>query len=462
MSESFGLRTRFETDGVFWDAKNPERTFSGHLSSARHIELTTSAEIAGPERWFPNPKADGPAPENVLGHTTSIGPCSLIGLHEIPGSRSLNAETGQTIVSRRYRVDACIIGCHIQNDLAPLLCSGWFACSGIDEWFPGCAETAITEDGVSLFFRSKAPAIVDFCLLCLRSRVEIVVNPNLRFSPAGKRVSARSQPQIRLEPETPRSLEWLMDVAWRFENFFSLCLGTSVRLHTVSLETLAGKKGWLIAHRRDIKAEETDVQSWVKCDHLKLAAAIANWFSLSEVFRPLENLLFGVIRASSPVSEQEFLALAQAIESFHRMTDSSTTIATAAFRLIFKSLRKTIIDQYGGSPIVTRLCDSIRYCNEPSFQYRVESLLKRLSARNAEKLLGDLSKFEQTLRQTRNYFTHPGIKKKSRVLPAGPDIFLFNQKLHAFLRLLMLLYLGFSEDTAFEAVYYQSRKWRIL
>ena len=42
------------------------------------------------------------------------------------------------------------------------------------------------------------------------------------------------------------------------------------------------------------------------------------------------------------------------------------------------------------------------------------------------------------------------------------ELFLFNQKLHAFLRLLMLLYLGFPEEDIFEPVLYQSRKWTIL
>src|ERR1017187_3983891 len=98
MKDSFDLRSKFETDGVFWDAKDPEHTFSGHLSSVDHLELTTSAEIAGPERFFPNLEADGPVFQNVIGHTTSIGACSLIGLHELPSASSINAQTGQTII----------------------------------------------------------------------------------------------------------------------------------------------------------------------------------------------------------------------------------------------------------------------------------------------------------------------------------------------------------------------------
>jgi hypothetical protein len=48
------------------------------------------------------------------------------------------------------------------------------------------------------------------------------------------------------------------------------------------------------------------------------------------------------------------------------------------------------------------------------------------------------------------------------VLTEAADLFLFNQKLHAFLRLLMLLYLGFPEEEVCRPVQYQSRRWRIV
>jgi len=88
--------------------------------------------------------------------------------------------------------------------------------------------------------------------------------------------------------------------------------------------------------------------------------------------------------------------------------------------------------------------------------------LSRISSANVPKLLGDPNLFEQRLRQTRNYFTHPGIKKQSRVLTDAKDLFVFNQQLHALLRLLLLLYLGFAEDEIRDLVQYQSRRWRII
>ena len=284
----------------------------------------------------------------------------------------------------------------------------------------------MTDASISVSYPKKFPAVVDFCLPCIKSRVELVVASNLQYTPGGKRVTARSQPRITIEPAQLCSLEWLVDLACRFENFFSLCLGTSVRLRAVFLETPTGDNGWLIAHRKGGKAEKPDLQAWVRCDCSRLGGAIAAWFATPEVFRPLENLVYGAIRGSSLVAETEFLSLAQAIESFHRLTDTTTTIPPDLFKELFKSLSRTIAEQHkdsANSAIVTRMLDAIRYCNEPSFRHRIELLLSQVSPTTAQKLLGAPAVFEQTLRQTRNYFTHPGIKKQSRVLTGAAELF---------------------------------------
>ena len=84
----------------------------------------------------------------------------------------------------------------------------------------------------------------------------------------------------------------------------------------------------------------------------------------------------------------------------------------------------------------------------------------RLDEDHRQTLLGNPNEFEQILRQTRNYFTHPGIKKQTKVLTDRNELFLFNQKMHALLRLLVLMQLGLPEDTGFGPTYRQSMKWQ--
>jgi hypothetical protein len=136
-----------------------------------------------------------------------------------------------------------------------------------------------------------------------------------------------------------------------------------------------------------------------------------------------KNLIYGTIRHSSLFVETEFLSLAQAVESLHRLTDRSTIVEPRLFKQILKALCRFIPTACGDSPIVDCLLDRIRHANEPKFQSRIESLLSGIHPNRIAKLVGDPVVFEKTLRQTRNYFTHPGIRKQENVLTDPKKIY---------------------------------------
>jgi len=251
-------------------------------------------------------------------------------------------------------------------------------------------------------------------------------------------------------------------MAHRIENFFSLILGTSVCMEAVEIQISGGDFCPLVKGRRMGKSEKRDVQAWVGSSWSHTSFALSTWLSTPEGFRTLENLVGGSLGSSQTAIETQFLGLAQAVESFHRLTDESTIMPEDAFRQVKTELNAFIGDKYKKTPIEQRLGEAVRFANEPSFRVRIERLLSRLSDEGVRNLLGDRVDFEQTLRQTRNYFTHPGTSKGRAVLVDPGEIFLFNQKLRALLRLLMLLNLDFTEREVLEKVTYQSRKWRLL
>src|SRR5437870_11324409 len=114
MSEGFDLRSRFEEEGVFWDPLNPGQRFSAHLSSdPQRIELTTAAELAGPEKLFATPE-QGKVSDMLHGQLVTYGPCTLIGLHHMGGGRGF-LNTGGLVLSDRFRVSSCIVGFHLPN-----------------------------------------------------------------------------------------------------------------------------------------------------------------------------------------------------------------------------------------------------------------------------------------------------------------------------------------------------------
>jgi hypothetical protein len=66
--------------------------------------------------------------------------------------------------------------------------------------------------------------------------------------------------------------------------------------------------------------------------------------------------------------------------------------------------------------------------------------------------------YEQLI-QTRNFLTHLGGPKKSEVVEEPKELFLLNQRLQAFLRCVMLIDLGISEDELREPILYQAHRW---
>jgi hypothetical protein len=170
-------------------------------------------------------------------------------------------------------------------------------------------------------------------------------------------------------------------------------------------------------------------------------------------------LIYGAIRKTSLFVETEFLALAQAVESFHRLTDKMTVVDTETFRQSLKDLRAAISSTCKNEALAKRFNDSILHSNEPSFQVRVQRLLASLPEEKRRQLLGDEVQFEKALRHSRNYFTHPGISKNVSVLTGTRELFLFNQKLHALLRWLLLIRTGLPGDDVFELILRQASQW---
>jgi hypothetical protein len=461
MKEKFTLRSRLRVEGVFWDATRPDDKFSGTLScDGEHLELVTRAELVRPEPSQIFGSEQSPPPEVVHGFT-SIGECTLIGFQEIGNPGLLDLGTGAGVRWHNFRVTgACLTGWHLPSDTEEVLTSADLTYSGINEWLPGTGGFSFTDDAVTVSFPRKRPTLVDVCVLSKRSRISIKIDPNFQMRAAGKGYTSRSEPVITLEPVEPKSLAWFVDALHRFENLFSLCLGTSVRAKTLHLIGKSEKteSGWLIRPRGG-KAEKPYLPIWVRGDSSQLASAISAWFSTPEEFLPLENLIYGTIRHSSLFVETEFLSLAQALESLHRLTDNSTVVERTVFKKALKALCRLISQICGDSPLANRLLDGVRYANEPTFHTRMQSLCSRVNPEVLNKLIGDPALFERQLRQTRNHFTHAGIPKKKDVLTDGKQLFLFNQKLHVLLRLLMLKSIGFTDQAVFDQMFQQSRRY---
>jgi Apea-like HEPN/ApeA N-terminal domain 1 len=458
MSEKFKLRSQFDTHGVFWKPETPDEKFTGRLvRKGRDIELFSSPilkDVNALKEFF-QVLGSGGEWIHVL-HGYAPGPCTLLGLQSFGPSGHTDFEWDYSLDYSNFKVSACIFGLHTGDELEETLASARLSFSGLNNWLPFRPSVENNGEAFKLIYKKNLPPIVDVNSSAINSRVKVDVFPRLESKQSGE-YESKHESCVMIEPDLPQSLSWFLELAYRFENFFSILLGTSVGLLSVAVKR-DSKTGWFVRRPRS-RIRKADVRIWVRCDGVQLGTAILRWLDTLEAFRPFEALAYGTVRNSKLFVDTEFLSLAQAIESFHRVTEKTLLVDQPQFEDILASLQKSIAALCGDSHIASRLNESIQHANEPNFRVRITTLFSRVSKQNLERLIGDPVEFEQTLRQTRNFLTHPGSKKQSKVLTTARDIFLFNQKLHALLRLLVLIHLGFPEQLVIDPVEQQSSRW---
>jgi len=73
----------------------------------------------------------------------------------------------------------------------------------------------------------------------------------------------------------------------------------------------------------------------------------------------------------------------------------------------------------------------------------------------------DLDAFAASVMDTRNFFTHAGGESDEKKEPLrGGELFVLSQKMHALLRGVFLLHLGFPEPQFKDLIVREATKWR--
>ena len=264
---------------------------------------------------------------------------------------------------------------------------------------------------------------------------------------------------IRVTPRVPQSLEWFLEVAPRIENLFTLFIGTSVEVRSIQISV--GEASGRVVVKRRRRKQKINLQSWVRCDSSKISDALSRWLALSEGQQPVERTILGMLRRSSLFVEPEFLALAQALEAYGRLRFPAELVTKTVFKPKLRAIKEAIdciCDE--DENLSTRFKELINHANETSFGNRLRLTYEVLSPELSQRLLGDMDGFVRRVVNTRNYFTHLGIKRTNHSVTEAKELFLMNHSLRAFLRSLMLHDLGIDESEFGDATTYEAKRWK--
>ena len=420
----YKMNASFEMLGAFWKYDNPGEKFTGTLSARKgSVTLVTaptytegeSAREAMHARMLAfNSRKPLPRVASICGYVKD-GDCTLLASVQLDGGSTSNFSTGRSVDAVRYCPEAAIMGLHLESVTTPVVDSASFYFTKVNEYLSPAWDVNYGEDATTFVAPREAREVFRFSSVPLRCEViceTFVVGGNSRTKARIKSVN-----RIKIIPERPQSLDWFHELAFRTENFFTLCFGTSVAIKRF-LVSCGDKTGWVVQRVRR-RSEKVNFAARVKCWDNRFAIAFASWLAVPEERRPVELTVLGMLRKSRVFLETEFLSLAQALEGFNRIQ---------------------------GGP-------------SKKFVKRVEETYDQLSPDFALKVVGERSDFAAKVVATRDYFTHLGLPETKNVVRRSTPLFLLNQRLHALLRCVMLLQHSISEDELRDAILYQATRW---
>ncbi|MDO8962581.1 MAG: hypothetical protein Q7V02_10795, partial [Methylophilus sp.] len=163
---------------------------------------------------------------------------------------------------------------------------------------------------------------------------------------------------------------------------------------------------------------------------------INNWLSAYEVILPSLNLYFSTKNGAHKYLDGKFLALAQAIETYHRRTSTETYIPKGEFKLLIKEIKANCPNEHE-----KWLASRIDMGNEISLRDRLNRIVEpfkcEIGTDEEVKLIIKL------IVDTRNYLTHydPKLEKKAA---SGQNLWHLCEKMEAILQLHLLKELGFA------------------
>ncbi|KIC62582.1 ApeA N-terminal domain 1-containing protein [Chryseobacterium taiwanense] len=172
----------------------------------------------------------------------------------------------------------------------------------------------------------------------------------------------------------------------------------------------------------------------------KFPELIQNWFKKYNKLESCFKLLIEQFYNEKRFSENTFLNLAQAAESFHAHTKDRPKMPKEEYTEMKNEILSKVDSKYH-----TWLKDQFNFGNHLNLQTRLEELLTFCSCDMIDKIIGNKNEFIKNVKNSRNYYTHYSLSLKKKAIK-GSELFYLTQKLKIILVSAFLIELGFDKN----------------
>ena len=448
------IKEEIKRDGQFWLPSSPENQVNGTLSISDGGDITLELT----QSFGPSIKAQlGPThPDSlnpILGHVEKDGYVMIDRCNRTKKGPSIIH--GRLIAPEVIRANRAFIGFQYEEDTSLRFNTFSFSVEGIDEWvgISGIEVDTRFEDSATTILYNR-PEDISFNL---KDDMQLLIT--YAWTPPGfpssKRAEVSQKTFFKLISKDPCEVDAFISIAQKITAFLCFVMNEIVCLDSMSAtsdnlhETLPDGRTALIPveiycpswpyAKNEPAIDEWDMLFKYKDIQTRVEGLINKWIENYEQIAPALDLYFLAKTGTLPTLNMQFLALAQALEAFHRNTSAEMHMDENEF----KEIRKNIINRI---PKKDRnwFCSKLDFANELTLKNRIEKLIEPFDCfiDNERK-----PRLINSIKDTRNYLTHPDSDSDLESKAAkGEDLILLCLKMNALFRLQFLKLIGFDEQ----------------
>lgn len=351
-------------------------------------------------------------------------------------------------------VNSALVGCHLDKDESANFDEVACYSDAINNWleFAPIEATLASYNPVKASIAFTPPNPREWML----SNAVKMKMRSLWTAPAGnthREARITQQTWVGFKFPQATSLDELLTVVNRFCNFVSFVVDQALSLNAIEvysnqcLDEVVGSE-----RRRRIQvyytpnclasADLSRISSpfplfsfTFGCD--RFGELISNWLENYDKFDSSFNLYFATKTSRDLYLDNRFLMLAQALESLHRHSSSTTAFSVDDYSSLCKLLEEVVPAKFADW-----LKPRLAYGNEPSLRLRLKSLFKAF-----ESIYGDSRKVKNLISRTvdtRNYLTHYDVTLRQRSA-SGADLYKLCLSLETLFQLHMATLCGITE-----------------
>ena len=445
------MNEELRKSGNFWLPASPTHTIPGTLviSDGGRVELEIVGTLEPPE-IFIEAINNNRQPERINGNIESFGHLTLLGCFY----RNRNPNISGQISKSRIQANKLVLGASYGENEPLLFNTLQFSIEGLNEWVGiNGFSSNIEFDSKSISLSYKLPENISFQLTD-GVQLDIGFSVSTPSFPVSQTATIEQKTYFKLRSSSPLELDELLNLAFQLTTFVGFGLDATVSLGSVTataddlVQDLG--EGKTIPHKFEIIyqslpfAKEPPKIEWFNMlfgfgsVRERFSDVLKNWFSAYDNIGPALNLYFSVTTGDQKFLENQFLALAQCLETYHRRTSTEKLMDNE----VFSSLLETIMQ---GCPEEHKdwLTARLQFGNDLSLSMRIKKIIDPF-----KQLLGssnDRSSLIRSIVNTRNYLTHYSSDLKEKAI-TGRDLWQLCEKMEAIFQLHLLDVIGFTQD----------------